>query len=476
MVSALAARGQGTTFIYDQQSATNQSISPGFTLQAQPEGQSFTPALASVGFVQFEFWDGYPGGGVGATVYVNLLAGSISGTVLDSTAPVFMPYGFSYGITNFFFATPVAVTPGTTYYLQPVLESGDSGCAIVGGLTNYPGGTSFFDGAPDPDGYDLWFREGYIVPEPASGLLVLLGIAGIWAARRLRGGAFVANLSGGFVLPAIGICVKSRPYERCRSQAKLPAAQTTKSMKLINLMKSYLFALQTALMLSALAARGQGTTFIYDQQSATNQGPAGGDGGAPIQEDQPMGQSFTPALSSVGFVQLKFDDFNPGNGLGATVYVNLLANSITGTVLDSTAPVFMPDGFSFGITNFFFATPVAVTPGTTYYLQPVVVSGDDPWDVVGGNYGYAGGTAFFNGQPSSTDLWFREGELVPEPASGLLVLLGVAGIWAARRLRGRGLLADLSGGFVLPAIGIRVKSRPYERCRSQAKLPAAQTI
>ena len=202
MLSALAAHGQGT-LIYDQQSATNRDISAGFVLQAQPEGMSFTPALASVGFVQFEFLDDYAGGGVGATLYVNLLAGSISGTVLDSTAPVFMPYGFYFGITNFFFATSVAVTPGTTYYLQPVLQSGDSTCYIIGGLYNYPGGTSFFDGAPDPDGYDLWFREGVLVPEPASSLLVLLGIAAIWAARRLRTKGLVLIL---VAAGAAGIC------------------------------------------------------------------------------------------------------------------------------------------------------------------------------------------------------------------------------------------------------------------------------
>ena len=208
-------------------------------------------------------------------------------------------------------------------------------------------------------------------------------------------------------------------------------------------MKTYLLTLQTALMLSALAARGQGT-MIYDQQSATNQGVAGGDAGFPIQEQQPMGQSFTPALSSVGFVQLKFTDGNPGNGLGATVYVNLLANSISGTVLGSTAPVFMPDGVFEVATSFLFSSAVPVVPGTTYYLQPVVASGDAPWDAVGGNYDYSGGTLYISGTPNSSgyDLWFREGDIVPEPPSGLLVLLGVAGIWAARPASRR------SGGFI----------------------------
>ena len=197
-------------------------------------------------------------------------------------------------------------------------------------------------------------------------------------------------------------------------------------------MKFYLLTLQIALILSALAARGQGT-MIYDQQSATNRSVSGS---APIQAEQPMGQSFTPTLSSVGFVQLEFIDAHAGNGVGATVYVNLRADSLTGTILDSTAPVFMPDGFNDGITNFFFATPVAVTLGTTYYLQPVVQSGED-WGIVAGPYNYPGGTFFLNGapDPNGFDAWFREGALVPEPSSGLLVLLGVGVIGAAKRLR-----------------------------------------
>jgi hypothetical protein len=177
--------------------------------------------------------------------------------------------------------------------------------------------------------------------------------------------------------------------------------------------------------LTAFIANGQGT-FIYDQQSATNQG---GGLGAPIQSQQPMGQSFTPTLSSVGFVKLEFYDKNPGNGLGATVYVNLWSGSISNTtLLGSTGPIFMPDGFSFGsITNFSFSTSISVTPGSTYYLQPFVQSGDNSWDVVGSSmFNYLGGTAIFNGSPdSSSDLWFREGVIdVPEPSSATMILLG----------------------------------------------------
>jgi hypothetical protein len=215
-------------------------------------------------------------------------------------------------------------------------------------------------------------------------------------------------------------------------------------------MKPYLLILQTALVLSALATRGQGT-FTYDQQSATNRSISGG--GLPFQAEQPAGQSFTPTLSSVGFVQFQFIDPHPGDGVGATVYVNLWADSLGGTFLGSTAPVSMPDGFFFGVTNFLFGTSVAVTPGIVYYLQPVLQSGDPLWEANGGPYSYSGGTSFFNGSPDPNgyNLWFREGVRTPEPSPGLLVLLGIAGMWCARRLKRSHLLLVLAA---MGALGV----------------------
>jgi hypothetical protein len=184
-LSAFVASGQGT-FVYDQSSATNRSFAGGYEFQQeQPFGQSFTPSLSSIGFVQMEFLSGLPQLG-GATVYVNLRADSISGPILSSTDPVFMPAGFVYGITNFFFRAPVAISPGTTYYLQPVVQSGNNQWGLIGDRYDYTGGTLFENGTPDPNGNDAWFREGTLVPEPSSGLLVLLGIAGMCAARRVR--------------------------------------------------------------------------------------------------------------------------------------------------------------------------------------------------------------------------------------------------------------------------------------------------
>jgi hypothetical protein len=186
MMSALAACGQGT-MIYDQQSATSFSFQHAVSFQPQQlAGQSFTPALTSIGFVQFYFFDPRPDASIGATVYVNLRADSISGPVLGSTDPVTMPaYTFGSGITNFFFATAVTLDPGTVYYLQPVVQSGDSTWPTVYGNYGYSGGTFYLNGSPNPNGYEAWFREGVLTPEPSSGLFVLAGIAGLYAARRL---------------------------------------------------------------------------------------------------------------------------------------------------------------------------------------------------------------------------------------------------------------------------------------------------
>jgi hypothetical protein len=182
----------------------------------------------------------------------------------------------------------------------------------------------------------------------------------------------------------------------------------------------------TMLLFAAWYARGQGT-FIYDQQSSVEARP--GEVVAGIQANQPIGQSFTPSLSSIGFIRLQLLDLDPGNGLGATLLINLGTDSITGPVLGSTDPLFLADGFPGppNFVDFFFSTPASVAPGTTYYFQPVVQSGEV---ILLGRFimgsDYAGGNEFLQGQPGNNDLWFREGIVVPEPSALSLLLAGVA--------------------------------------------------
>ena len=190
-------------------------------------------------------------------------------------------------------------------------------------------------------------------------------------------------------------------------------------------------------LLSTLCVTGQGT-FIYDQQSSDENNYR--EGGADIQQNQPIGQSFTPALPTVGFIRLIVYNGLLGDTSGATLIVNLRRDSITGPILSSSEPISIPSGSLFaGPVDFFFASPVSVTPGATYYFQPVVQNNNN----LGLNqsfYNYSGGTAFFQGTPSSiNDLWFREGiVVVPEPSTVSLLVLGVLAFgWRASRNRRR---------------------------------------
>jgi hypothetical protein len=176
---------------------------------------------------------------------------------------------------------------------------------------------------------------------------------------------------------------------------------------------------------------GQGT-MIFDQSSASEN--AQGEFAIGIQPNQPIGQSFTPSLDGVGFIRLYTGD-SSFNGVGATLYVNLRSDSMTGPIIGTTSAILLPDGFV-GRTNFFFTTQVPVTPGVTYYFQPVVQSGDT-WQIIsdsGQNFSYAGGTAFYHGTASPfEDLWFREGIIVPEPSLSALLIFGGGAVVYVRR-------------------------------------------
>jgi hypothetical protein len=201
--------------------------------------------------------------------------------------------------------------------------------------------------------------------------------------------------------------------------------------------KSRVILLVAMIGLAARSLHAQ-ATFIYDQQSSADEFiPYFGGGPTMQQIPTPWGQSFTPALSGVDFIRLKLDDDRPGNGIGATIYLNLRSDSMTGTILGTTASISMLDGFR-GNPTFFFPATVPVTPGTTYYLEPITGPGSDFSDIIVDSFNYPGGSYIRGGLPVLySDLWFREGlYIVPEPSSALLLLLGATGLACSRcRLR-----------------------------------------
>jgi hypothetical protein len=173
-------------------------------------------------------------------------------------------------------------------------------------------------------------------------------------------------------------------------------------------------------------------TFLYDQQSSTNEAPLAYGSGSEIHSILPStGQSFTPSFSELNFIRLKFAD----GGVtppGATISLNLRSDSITGTILGTTAPVTMPIGFA-GPQNFYFPTTITLSPMTTYYFD-LDVQANGRWYVDIYSYYYRGGTAFARGAPVGAEYWFREGlYIVPEPSAAVLGLIGGAAFVAGRK-------------------------------------------
>jgi hypothetical protein len=184
--------------------------------------------------------------------------------------------------------------------------------------------------------------------------------------------------------------------------------------------------------ISQIYAQG---SIVFDQESSNDETyPYGGPA---VQFYGTVGQSFTPTLSMVEFFRVKLYDIAPGNATGATLIGTLRSNAINGPVLGTTAPLVLNDGFA-GSVNFLFTGAIAVVPNTTYFFQAVVQSGDN-WGITTLLDSYSNG-AFYGGNfPfSGTDLWFREGIVVPEPSIlALFVMAGGVAVWRANRRRQR---------------------------------------
>jgi hypothetical protein len=165
-------QAQGT--LNDQQAGPDGSYGEvAFGINALNPAQAFTPALTAVDFVTLYIYNGTPG--ITGTLYVNLRQDSVTGAILATSVPITLTPQSS-GPTEFLFSAPVAVVPGTPYYIEPKIQSGSLSWGITGSrLFNYPGGTAYQQGMAAPD-IDLWFREGISIPEPSSIALLLFPV------------------------------------------------------------------------------------------------------------------------------------------------------------------------------------------------------------------------------------------------------------------------------------------------------------
>jgi hypothetical protein len=240
-----------------------------------------------------------------------------------------------------------------------------------------------------------------------------------------------------------------------------------KSMKtvILNLLAAMLFVAM------CLHVHAQG---VVDQESAT--GPV-----SPftadffnMQEDATLYQSFVPTLSTIDFVSMEFTD-QPGNGTnGATVAVALFSSPLSSSImLGRTTPVYMPNGFvndglyGAGVETFYFPTPIVLTPGQTYYLEPMVIPAyggivsDNPWDIMVLTDTYANGQLYssetgpIESFDPTLDLWFQEGiEAVPEPTTLALIVFSCL-VFIFRRRFKLPVLVFASILFTVPTLSVK---------------------
>src|SRR3974390_2963909 len=138
----------------------------------------------------------------------------------------------------------------------------------------------------------------------------------------------------------------------------------------------------------------------------------------------PLGQSFTPTLTSLNLVNLLTV------GGTATLEMDIHSGSISGSVLAVSEPTVIPFSGAPSEASFIFSAPVTLIPGDLYVLEPVLVSGvllvvsTNPDNYPGGNQILLG-----TGQPGN-DLWFQEGISTPEPKTPVLLGAGLMAVLA----------------------------------------------
>jgi hypothetical protein len=147
-----------------------------------------------------------------------------------------------------------------------------------------------------------------------------------------------------------------------------------------------------------------------------------------------VGQEFRPTLPALDFIDVGLISMDP-NDTG-TFQVHLRHQG-AGQLLATSEPVSVSNGQP-GLVHFSFANSVPLTPGETYFFH---IPHDGPyWGAIIGPTTYDRGSASVveaSGWPADYDLWFREGIVVPEPATWQLAAAASTLLLLTSRLKAR---------------------------------------
>ena len=168
------------------------------------------------------------------------------------------------------------------------------------------------------------------------------------------------------------------------------------------------------LLLFTVGLVNQATTFVVDQAAT----------GFPITWTQniafiQVGQEFTPSLRGVNFVELLMEDaecltFPPPHG-NSPLQVSLLIHrdTIEGAVIGQSVIVSLAPCFD-DVARFEFPSIVPLVPGRMYVIELIYEGGRMALASSSTTDVYPGGTHISDGvRILDSDLWFREGLLLP---------------------------------------------------------------
>jgi hypothetical protein len=152
-------------------------------------GQSFTPTLTGLDFVQFKLVGGNEDGSP-VSMVVDILSGvsgtnGMEGAVLATSAPVSVVSALDgYAIYTFNFASTVSLVPGQVYVARVSSLAGNFGIMLTASDV-YAGGQYLFSTEPYlyTNFYDAIFAEG-MIPEPTT--IAILAFGSLLLARKKK--------------------------------------------------------------------------------------------------------------------------------------------------------------------------------------------------------------------------------------------------------------------------------------------------